>query len=79
MKRIFFTITGTKHYFGHEFIEPKMTVKLVKEPDNDYDREAIKVEMEDTIARGGRHPDNFSRRTPCVRSAGRTADTRKPR
>ena len=33
----------------------------------------------DTIARGGRHPDNFSRRTPCVRSAGRTADTRKPR
>ena len=49
MKRIFFTITGTKHYFGHEFIEPKMTVKLVKEPDNDYDREAIKVEMEDTM------------------------------
>ena len=46
MKRMFFTVTGTKHYYGQEFIEPKMTVKLVKEPDNDFDREAIKVEME---------------------------------
>ena len=46
MKRLFFTVTGTKHYYGQEFIEPKMTVKLVKEPDNDFDREAIKVEME---------------------------------
>ena len=46
MEKIYFTIAGTKHYYGQEFFEPKMEVKLVKEPDNEMDREAIKVEME---------------------------------
>ena len=45
MKIIYFTITGTKYYFGHEFCETGMRVKLVKEPDNEIDREAIRVEM----------------------------------
>ena len=43
MKKIYFTLTGTKHYFGSDFLEPGMKVKLVKEPDNEYDQEAIKV------------------------------------
>lgn len=46
MNKTYFTITGTHHYFGNEFIEPGMEVKLVKEPDNEYDKEAIKVELE---------------------------------
>lgn len=46
MERIFFTITGTRYHYGHELLEPKMTVKLVKEPDNEHDKEAIKVELE---------------------------------
>lgn len=46
MKKIYFTITGTNHRFGQEFFKPDMTVKLVKEPDNEYDTEAIKVELE---------------------------------
>ena len=46
MKTIYFTITGTNHYYGDKFIEPKMKVRLVKEPDNDFDKEAIKVEMD---------------------------------
>ena len=46
MKRIYFTIAGTNHYFGHDFFEPNMTVRLVKEPDNIYDTEAIRVEAE---------------------------------
>ena len=46
MKRIFFTLTGTCFRHGHEFMEPGMTVRLVKEPDNEVVREAIKVEME---------------------------------
>lgn len=37
MKKIYFTLTGTKHYFGSYFLEPGMKVKLVKEPDNEYD------------------------------------------
>ena len=46
MKNIYFTISGTKHHFGKEFLEPKMEVKLLKEPDNEFDKEAIRVEME---------------------------------
>ncbi len=46
MSRIYFTITGTNHYYGQEFFEPKMSVRLVKEPDNEVDAEAIKVELE---------------------------------
>ena len=45
MKNIYFTITGTKYRFGHEFMKPGMKVKLIKEPDNAYDAEAIKVMM----------------------------------
>ena len=45
MSEIYFTIAGTNHHHGQEFIEPKMRVKLVKEPDNEVDSEAIKVEM----------------------------------
>ena len=46
MSSCYITITGLGHYFGADFIEPKATVKLVKEPDNEHDREAIRVEME---------------------------------
>lgn len=45
MSEIYFTITGTHHWHGTEFIEPNMRVKLVKETDNPVDTEAIKVEM----------------------------------
>ncbi len=46
MGRIYFTIAGTKHHYGQEYFEPKMEVKLIKEPDNEHDKEAIKVELE---------------------------------
>ena len=46
MEKIYFTITGTNHRYGMKFFEPKQEVKLVKEPDNEFDKEAIKVEME---------------------------------
>lgn len=45
MSEIYFTIAGTNHHHGQEFIEPDMPVKLIKEPDNEVDSEAIKVEM----------------------------------
>ena len=44
--KIYFTIAGTRHHFGQEFMEKDMPVRLEKEPDNDYDKEAIKVMME---------------------------------
>ena len=43
MNEMYFTIAGCKHYFGNEFMKKGMKVKLVKEPDNEFDKEAIQV------------------------------------
>ena len=45
MKKVYFTIAGTTHYHGMEFLESGMKVHLIKEPDNEYDKEAIRVEV----------------------------------
>lgn len=45
MKDIYFTLTGTNHWFGQDFLKKGMKVKLEKEPDNEYDKEAIKVSL----------------------------------
>lgn len=45
MATYYFTITGTCFKHGHDFFKPDMKVNLVKEPDNEYDKEAIKVTM----------------------------------
>lgn len=46
MSKIYFTLTGTKYYHGNEFLKPGMKLKLQKEPDNQYDKEAILVKIE---------------------------------
>ena len=46
MAKAYFTLTGVNHYFGSEFMKKGMEVKLVKEPDNQHDKEAICVELE---------------------------------
>ena len=43
MAKVFITLTGTKHYFGNDFLENGTKIRLEKEPDNEYDKEAIKV------------------------------------
>ena len=43
MGKVYITLTGTKHYFGYEFLEKDMKLILEKEPDNEFDKEAIKV------------------------------------
>jgi hypothetical protein len=45
MKDVYFTITGMNHYLGSDFMKKGMKVKLIKEPDNEYDKEAIRVEL----------------------------------
>lgn len=45
MEKLYFTIAGTHHHYGTDFMEPGMEVNLVKDPENEYDKEAIKVEM----------------------------------
>lgn len=44
-KKTYITLAGMQYYYGCEFLEPGMSVKLVKEPDNKYDKEAIVVRM----------------------------------
>ena len=46
MGKVYITLTGACHYFGQDFLKPGMEVLLKKEPDNEYDREAILVHME---------------------------------
>ncbi len=43
MNKLYFTLTGCNHYYGTDFLKPGMKLKLEKEPDNKYDKEAIKV------------------------------------
>jgi hypothetical protein len=45
MKNIYFTVTGTDFCYGTDFLKKGMKVKLVKEPDNRYDKEAIQVKL----------------------------------
>ena len=45
MKTIYFTITGLNFYFGSDFLKSGMKVSLEKEPNNKYDKEAIKVSL----------------------------------
>ena len=45
MDEMYFTIAGCRHYFGSDFMKKVMKVKLVKEPDNEYDKEAIQVKV----------------------------------
>ncbi len=45
MAEMYITIAGAEFRYGSDFLKKGMTVKLVKEPDNEYDKEAIKVEL----------------------------------
>lgn len=46
MEDIYFTLTGTQYHYGKDFLEVGMRVMLEKEPDNEYDKEAIQVKFE---------------------------------
>lgn len=45
MSNIYFTVTGLHHYYGDSFQEKEMIVYLKKEKDNEYDKEAISVNL----------------------------------
>lgn len=46
MEEMFITIAGAQYKYGTDFLEKGMKIKLVKEPDNKIDKEAIKIELE---------------------------------
>ena len=45
MSNIYFTVTGLHHYYGDSFLEKEMIVYLKKEEDNEYDKEAISINL----------------------------------
>ena len=45
MAKTYITVAGTDFRHGSEFMKKGMQVKLIKEPDNKYDKEAIRVDM----------------------------------
>jgi len=48
IKKVYFTLTGTKYHYGMDFLEKGMKLYLEKEPDNKYDKEAIMVKKRRT-------------------------------
>ena len=46
MKNIFLTITGTKYYFGNNIFYIGQKLFCKKDPDNQYDKKAISVLIE---------------------------------
>lgn len=46
MSKILFTLTGTRYYHGSDFIKPGMEINLIKEPENEFDSEAIAVKID---------------------------------
>ena len=76
MKNIYFTLTGLNHYYGSDFLKKGMSVKLVKEPDNQYDREAIRVELKG-LGKIGYVANSVNTVIGESRSAGRIYDLMK--
>ena len=73
MKKIYITITGTGHYYGSDFLKKGMVVRLIKEPENPYDPEAIRVELKG-IGKIGFVANSVSTRLGESFSAGRLYD-----
>lgn len=41
----YFAVVGCKNYYGAQILKPGMPVQLIKDPDNEYDGEAIAVSI----------------------------------
>ena len=59
--KIYFTLTGTKYYQGSSFMEPGTRVYLRKEPDNEYDKEAILLKDIELIRKACHYTDMNTR------------------
>ena len=77
MEKIYVTITGMNHRFGSGFVEAhmlgKMKITLEKEPENEYDNEAIMAKLPPLGKIGYVANNSFSVVGDCY-SAGRLYD-----
>ncbi|MBR5536000.1 MAG: DNA-binding protein [Clostridia bacterium] len=72
-KKMFVTITGIGHYYGEKPFEIGTVVRLRKEFDNEYDDEAIMVEMP-YIGKVGYIANGYKTIAKGTMSAGRLYD-----
>lgn len=72
-QELFTTIVGLKNYEGNKVFKIGSIVKLVKEPDNDYDLEAIACEIK-YIGKSGYIANSTKTVTKGRMSAGRIYD-----
>lgn len=73
MNKIYFTLTGTKYYYGKDFLKAGMEIQLEKDPENEYDKEAIKVIMKPLGQIGSVANSPYTVLGDCM-SAGRIYD-----
>lgn len=67
-------VAGCENYFGLRIFKPGMFVRFEKEPDNDYDMEAIKV-IVNPIGKVGYVANSVKTVPMGCQSAGRVYDT----
>ena len=72
-KELYTTIVGLKNYEGSKVFKIGSIVKLIKEPDNEYDLEAIACEIK-YIGKTGYIANSVSTVTKGTMSAGRIYD-----
>ncbi|MGM9986276.1 MAG: HIRAN domain-containing protein, partial [Bacillaceae bacterium] len=70
----FVSVVGLKHYFGSGICKVGQKLKLKKDRDNEYDDEAIMVELE-SIGKIGYVANSPHTVAKGTRSAGRIYDT----
>jgi hypothetical protein len=74
MEEMYITIAGTGYYYGNRPFSIGKVVRCIKEPDNPYDQESIKVVMNE-IGTVGHVANSCSTRITGTVSAGRLYDS----
>ncbi|WP_127589272.1 HIRAN domain-containing protein [Paenibacillus koleovorans] len=44
-EHVYVAVTGMRHYYGSSMLRVGQVLRLIKEPDNQYDQEAIRAEI----------------------------------
>lgn len=70
----YISIVGVSYYFGPEIFSVGQKLKLKKDYENQYDDEAIEVELE-SVGRVGYVANSYKTTAKGTRSAGRIYDT----
>lgn len=70
----YIAIAGARQFFGRKIFKPEQIVKLVKEPENGHDDEAIRVELK-PLGQVGYVANSTNTVPRGCQSAGRIYDT----